>query len=326
MKSFSLPTRCAARALAIAGLLVFKTAYSQEWPDKTVRIVVPFGPGGGTDIQGRLLSKKFYESMGQTFVVDNRPGAAGLIGTEQVTKAAPDGYTILFTTASLSVNVTLYQKTIAFDPVKDLVPVSWISSVPLVLVVHPTVPVKSVPELVTLAKKSAKMTAGSNGAGTTSFLAVEMLNQATGLKIVNVTYKGGGPAITALIGGEVDFEFATALAAAPHLKSGKVRGLAVTTAKPAAAFPELPTMASVYPGFDVDNWYAMFMPAGTPKPIVDKLNAEIIKALKSADVQSYMAKEGGQPVGSAPQELAQLFNREVTKYARVIGNAHIAAQ
>lgn len=326
MSSISFQARCAACAAAATGLFMFTSAYGQEWPDKPVRIVVPFGPGGGTDIQGRLLSKKFYESMGQTFVVDNRPGAAGLIGTEQVTKAAPDGYTILFTTASLSVNVTLYQKTIVFDPVKDLVPVSWISSVPLVLVVHPTVPVNSVQELVALAKKSNKMTAGSNGAGTTSFLAVEMLNQATGLKIVNVTYKGGGPAITALISGEVDFEFATALAAAPHLKSGKVRGLAVTTAKPAAAFPELPTMASVYPGFDVDNWYAMFMPAGTPKPIVDKLNAEIIKALKSADIQSYMAKEGGQPVGSTPQELAALFKQEVTKYARVIGNAHIAAQ
>jgi tripartite-type tricarboxylate transporter receptor subunit TctC len=287
---------------------------------------VPFGPGGGTDIQGRLLSKKFYESMGQTFVVDNRPGAAGLIGAEQVTKAAPDGYTILFTTASLSVNVTLYKKTIAFDPIKDLVPVSWISSVPLVLVVHPTVPAKTVQELVALTKKSNKLTAGSNGAGTTSFLAVEMLNQATGLQTVNVTYKGGGPAITALISGEVDFEFATALAAAPHLKSGKVRALAVTTAKPATSFPNLPTMISIYPGFDVDNWYAMFMPAGTPKPIVDKLNAEIIKALKSTDVQSYMAKEGGQPVGSTPQELAAMFKQEVTKYARVIGDAHIASQ
>jgi len=291
-----------------------------------VRIVVPFGPGGGTDIQGRLLSKKFYESMGQTFVVDNRPGAAGLIGADQVAKAPPDGYTILFTTASLSVNVTLYKKTIAFDPVKDLVPVSWISSVPLLLVVHPTVPAKSVQELVALAKKDDKLTAGSNGAGTTSFLAVEMLNQATGLHTVNVTYKGGGPAITALIGGEVDFEFATALSAAPHLKSGKVRALAVTTAKPAAAYPNLPTMNSLYPGFDVDNWYAMFMPAGTPKAIVDKLNAELIKALKSTDVQSYMAKEGGQPVGSTPQELATMFQQEVTKYARVIGNAHIAAQ
>ncbi|MEO8442619.1 MAG: tripartite tricarboxylate transporter substrate binding protein [Betaproteobacteria bacterium] len=326
MNLISFQARCTACAAAAAALFIIHDTYGQAWPDKPVRVIVPFGPGGGTDIQGRLLSKKFYESMGQTFVVDNRPGAAGLIGADQVAKAAPDGYTILFTTASLSVNVTLYQKTIVFDPVKDLVPVSWISSVPLVLIVHPTVPAKSVQELVALAKKSNKMTAGSNGAGTTSFLAVEMLNQATGLKIVNVPYKGGGPAITALIGGEVDFEFATALAAAPHLKSGKVRGLAVTTAKRAAALPELPTMASVYPGFDVDNWYAMFMPAGTPKPIVDKLNAEIIKALKSTDVQSYMAKEGGQPVGSTPQELAQLFKQEVTKYARVISNAHIAAQ
>jgi tripartite-type tricarboxylate transporter receptor subunit TctC len=243
-----------------------------------------------------------------------------------VAKAAPDGYTILFTTASLTVNVTLYKKTIAFDPVKDLIPVSWISSVPLLLVVHPTVPAKSVHELVALARKDDKLTAGSNGAGTTSFLAVEMLNQATGLHTVNVTYKGGGPAITALIGGEVDFEFATALSAAPHLKSGKVRALAVTTAKRAAAYPDLPTMNSMYPGFDVDNWYAMFMPAGTPKAIVDKLNAEILKALKSPEVQSYMAKEGGQPVGSTPQELATMFQQEVTKYARVIGNAHIAAQ
>jgi tripartite-type tricarboxylate transporter receptor subunit TctC len=326
MNTLSFHTRCAACAVAITSLFVFNTAYSQEWPEKPVRIVVPFGPGGGTDIQGRLLSKKFYESMGQTFVVDNRPGAAGLIGTEQVTKAAPDGYTILFTTASLTVNVTLYKKTLAFDPIKDLTPVSWISSVPLLLVVHPTVPANSVQDLVALAKKSGKMTAGSNGAGTTSFLAVEMLNQATGLQTVNVTYKGGGPAITALISGEVDFEFATALSAAPHLKSGKVRALAVTTAKPAAAYPTLPTMSSIYPGFEVDNWYAMFMPTGTPKAIVDKLNAEIIKALKSTDVQSYMAKEGGQPVGSTPQELAAMFQQEVTKYARVIGNAHIAAQ
>jgi len=312
--------------MLIACSAVCGSAYGQEWPDKPVRIVVPFGPGGGTDIQGRLLSKKFYESMGQTFVVDNRPGAAGLIGADQVAKAAPDGYTILFTTASLTVNVTLYKKSIAFDPVKDLAPVSWISSVPLMLVVHPTVPVKTVHDLIALAKKDNKLTAGSNGAGTTSYLAVEMLNQATGLHVVNVTYKGGGPATTALIGGEVDFEFATALSAAPHLKTGKIRALAVTTAKPSPAFPNLPTMSSLYPGFEVDNWYAMFMPAGTPKPIIDKLNAEILKALKSSDVQEYMAKEGGQPVGSTPQQLAQQFQREVTKYARVIGNAHIALQ
>jgi tripartite-type tricarboxylate transporter receptor subunit TctC len=291
-----------------------------------VRIIVPFGPGGGTDIQGRLLAKKFYESIAQTFVVDNRPGAAGLIGTELAVKSPPDGYTVLFTTASLSVNVTLYKKSINFDPLKELAPVSWISSVPLVLVTHPSVPAKSVKSLVALARNSGKLNVGSNGAGTTSYLAVEMFKQATGATVANVAYKGGGPAVIALISGEVDFEFATALAAAPHIKSGKVTALAVTTAKPAKAYPTLPTMASIFPGFDVDNWYAMFMPAGTPKPIIDKLNAEILKAIKAPDVQEFMEKEGGQPVGSSPQELTDMMKREIAKYAKVIEAGHIVVQ
>ena len=318
--------RFAGVLLSTVTLIVSGAVHAQSWPDKTVRIIVPFGPGGGTDIQGRLLGKKFYESMGQTFVVDNRAGAAGLIGAELAVKSPPDGYTVLFTTASLSVNVTLYKKSLTFDPLKDLTPVCWISSVPLVLVAHPSVPVKSVKELVALAKKTGKLNAGSNGAGTTSYLAVEMFKQATGASVVNVPYKGGGPAITALISGEVDFEFATALAAAPHVKSGKVKALAVTTAKPAKAYPDLPTMTSTYPDFDVDNWYAMFMPAGTPKPIVDKLHSEILKALKASDVQEFMAREGGQPVGSTPEELTAMFKREVAKYAKVIEAGHIAVQ
>ena len=319
--------------LRFAGLLLSAIAlgvpgavHAQSWPDKTVRIVVPFGPGGGTDIQGRLLGKKFYESMGQTIVVNNRAAAAGLIGAEQVVRSPSDGYTVLFTTASLSVNVTLYKKSLNFDPVKDLAPVSWVSSVPLVLVTHPSVPVKSVKDLIGLAKKTGRLNAGNNGAGTTSYLAVEMLKQATGASMVNVSYKGGGPAVIALISGEVDFEFGTALAVAPHVASGKVRAIAVTTAKPAKAYPGLPTMISIYPGFDVDNWYAMFMPAGTPKPIVDKLNAEILQALKASDVLEFMAKEGGEPVGSTPQELTAMFRREIAKYAKVIAAANIAAQ
>ena len=310
--------------IATAGLC--GNAAAQNWPDKTVRVVVPFGPGGGTDIQGRLLAKKFYESLGQTFVVDNRSGAAGLIGTELVVKSPPDGYTVLFTTASLSVNVTLYRKSITFDPLKDLAPVSWISSVPLVLVTHPSVPVNSVKELIALAKKTGKLNAGNNGAGTTSYLAVEMLKQATGASVVNVSYKGGGPAVIALISVEMDFEFGTALAVASHVASGKVRPLAVTTAKPAKAYPKLPTMASMFPGFEVDNWYAMFMPAGTPKPVVDKLYTEIQKALKSSDVVNFMAKEGGEPVGSTPEELTAMFKREIAKYAKVIEAGHIAVQ
>ena len=318
--------RFAGWLLSAVALGVSGTVNAQAWPTKTVRIVVPFGPGGGTDIQGRLLGKKFYDSMGQTFVVDNRAGAAGLIGTELVVKSPADGYTVLFTTASLAVNVTLYKKSLTFDPVKDLAPVSWISSVPLVLVTHPSVPVKSVKDLVVLAKKTGKLNAGNNGAGTTSYLAVEMLKQATGANVVNVSYKGGGPAVIALISGEVDFEFATALAAAPHITSGKVRALAVTTATKAKAYPDLPTMTSIYPGFDVDNWYAMFMPAGTPRPIIDKLNAEILRALKASEVEEFIVKEGGQPVGSNPEDLAAMFKREVAKYAKVIEAGNIAVQ
>lgn len=301
-------------------------AVAQSWPSRAVRIIVPFGAGGGTDIQGRLLGKKFYESMGQNFVVDNRPGAGGLIGADLAAKSPPDGYTILFTTASLSVNVSLYKK-VPLDPLKDLQPISWISSVPLVLVAHPSVPVKSVKELIALAKKRAgKMNAGSNGSGTTSHLSIEMLKQFAGVDVTHIPYKGGGPAITALISGEVDFEFATALAAQPYVKSGKVRALAVTTAKKSAAFPDLPTMASIYPEFVSDNWYAMFFPAGTPKEIVAKMNAEILKGLKAPDVQTFMSREGADPVGSTPEELTAYFKQEVAKYAKIIKTGNITVE
>lgn len=310
-------------ASALAALCITGGAAAQSYPSRAVRMIVPFGAGGGTDIQGRLLGKKFYESMGQTFVVDNRPGAGGLLGADIIAKSPPDGYNILFTTASLAVNVSLYKK-IPFDPVKDLMPVSWVSSVPLVLVVHPSVPVKSVKELITLAKKRAgKMNAGSNGSGTTSHLSIEMLRQMAGVDVTHIPYKGGGPAITALISGEVDFEFATALASQPYIKSGKVRALAVTTAKQSAAFPDLPTMASLYPGFESDNWYAIFVPAGTPREIIAKINSEIIKALKSPEIRNFMEKEGADPVGSTPEELAAYFKREVDKYAKVIKTGNI---
>jgi tripartite-type tricarboxylate transporter receptor subunit TctC len=313
-------------AAGAAALILAGPIHAQTYPAKPVRIIIPFGAGGGTDIQGRLLAKKFFESMGQTFVVDNRAGASGLIGAEIAAKSPPDGYTILFTTASLSANVTLYAKRLKIDPLKDLEPVSWISSVPLVLVVHPSVPAKEVKSLVALAKKTGKLNAGHNGAGTTSHLAIEMLKQSAGVEVAPIPYKGGGPSMTALIGGEVDFNFATALTVMPQLKAGKVRALAVTTAKPSGAFPELPTMLSIYPGFDVDNWYAMFLPAGTPKTLVDKVNGEIRKALQARDVREFMAREGADPVASSPEELNALFKREIDKYAKVIKAANIVVQ
>ena len=302
---------------------IASNACAQSWPARPVRIVVPFVPGGGTDIQARLLAKKFIESMGQSFVVENRGGAGGLIGAEIVAKSAPDGYNILVSTASLAVNVSLYKK-IAFDPVRDLAPVSLISSSPLVLIVHPSVPAKSVKELVMLAKHhKGKMNAASNGTGTTSHLAIEMLKQMAGIEVTHVPYRGGGAAINALLSGETDFRFTSALAVHSYVTSGRVRPLAVTTVKKSSVFPELPTLASTYPGFDCDNWYAVFVAAGTPKEIVAKLAAQVSKALQSPEMRDFITKEGAEPVGSTPEELATYFTREVDKYAKVIEAAHI---
>jgi len=299
------------------------TSSGQAWPTKPVRVIVPFGAGGGTDIQARLLAKNFYESMGQTFVIENRAGAGGIIGAELAVHSPADGSTILFTTASLAVNVTLYKSRIKFDPIKDLAPVSWISSTPLVLVVHPSVPAKSVKELVALARKTGGLNAGSNGAGTTSHLSIEMLKQATGVKLQHIPYKGGGPAMGAMVSGEVDMAFATGPVASAQLKAGKIRALAVTTAKKSSTFPELPTMASIYPGLESDNWYAMFFPAGTPKPIVDKLNVEIVKALKSKIFLDFMPREALDAVASTPVELEANFKREIARYAKIIQAGNI---
>ena len=310
----------------VLGFALGAAAHAQTWPVKPVRVIVPFPPGGGTDIQARLLGKNFYESMGQTFVVENRAGAGGIIGAELAVRSPADGYTILFTTASLAVNVTLYGSRVKFDPLKDLAPVSWISSTPLVLVVHPSVPVKSAKELVALAKKSGGLNAASNGAGTTSHLSIEMLKQMTGVKATHIPFKGGGPSMISLVSGETDFLFATGPVAAPQIKAGKVRPLAVTTAKKSSAFPDLPTMTSVYPGLESDNWYAMFFPAGTPKAIVDKLNSEIARALKSKEIQDFMPREALDAVASSPEELQANFKREIERYAKIIKAGNIKVE
>jgi len=299
-------------------------AFAQQWPDKTVRILVPFPPGGGTDIQARLLSVAFQKSTGQNFIVDNRTGANGLIAGQIAVDSPPDGSTILFTSGSISVVVTLNAKQMKFNVHTDLAPVSWISSTPLVLSLHPSVPAKSVKELVALAKRTpASMNAGGNTAGSTAHLTAEMFNQVVGIKSTVVTYRGGGPAVIALISGEIDYIFATAPSIMPHLKSGKAKAIAVTTPKPSSALPELPTMNSIYPGFESDNWYAMFFPKGTPRPVVDKLNAEIRKALATAEIKAFLPREALEPVASSPEELSALLRREIDKYAKVIQLANI---
>jgi tripartite-type tricarboxylate transporter receptor subunit TctC len=309
-------------ALAVAGSPV----WAQVYPAKPVRIIVPFGAGGGTDIQGRLLAQKFQVSMGQNFLVENRSGASGLIGAEFVAKGPSDGYNILFTTASLAVNMVLFAKRIKFDPLTDLEPVSWVSSVPLVLTIHPSVPAKNLKEFVALAKKpGGNLIAAHNGSGTTSHLSVEMLKLFGGARVTPVPYKGGGPAIVAQISGESDFTFATALAVQPFMKTGKVRTIAVTTSKRSSSFPDLPTMTSIFPDFEADNWYAMFYAKGTSKDIIAKLNTEILKALKAPDLNDFIRKEGGEPVGSTPEELAAYFKREAAKYTKVINAANVTA-
>ena len=299
-------------------------AVAQQWPDRTVRIVVPFPPGGGIDVQGRVFSVAFQKSTGQNFIIDNRTGASGLIGTQLVVDSPPDGNTVLFTSGILSVVVTLLARHVKFDVHNDLAPVSWISSTPLVLSVHPSVPANSVKELVALAKRVPKpMNAAGNAAGTTSHLTAEMFNQAVGIKSTVVNYRGGGPAVIALISGEVDYLFATAPSIMPHLRSGKARALAVTTPKRSSALPETPTMNSIYPGFEADNWYAMFFPKGTPKPIIARLNAEIRKAVETPEVKAFFPREALDPVASGPEELSALLRREVEKYAKVIRAANI---
>ena len=313
-------------AAAILAVLAFAPdAAAQAWPARPVRIVMPFAPGGGADTMGRLFAKRFTETFGQTFIAENRPGAGGLIGAEIVAKSAPDGYNILVTTASLSVNVNLHRK-LAFDPIKDLAPVSLLTSVPLMLVVHPSVPARSPQELVALAKKSpGRMNAGTNGAGTTSHLAVEMLKQATGIEVTHIHYKGGGPAQIGMLSGEVDFRFTSVLTGIPHVRNGRIRALAVTTPKRSSILPQLPTLTSIYPGVECDQWYAMFITAGVPKEIISRVHADTVKGLALPEVREYLIRDGAEPVGSTPEELAAFFGREVARYAKIIAIAKIKA-
>jgi tripartite-type tricarboxylate transporter receptor subunit TctC len=313
-------------ALAAALVLPF-TAGAQQWPAKPVRLIVPFETGGGTDIQARLLAKSFFTSTGKTFVVDNRSGAGGLIGAQATVDAIPNGYTLLFTTATIAINPTLMGKRMKFSPVNDLAPVSLISSSPLILVVSQKVPAKTVKELIEYARNHpGKVNVGVNTPGSTSHLSAEMLNQLTKIDAAIIPYKGGGPSMAAVISGEVQFLFATAPTAAPQLQSGRIRALAVTTAKQSPAFPDLPTMSSVIPGFESDNWYAMFFPRKTPKEIVARMNAEIRKALSNEEVRTFFRREGLDPVAGSPEELTAHLQKEIDRYAKVIKAGNITVQ
>ena len=308
--------------LAIAFCLPASAA-AQSYPVKAVRIIVPVAPGGGTDPQARLLGKKFQETMGQPFVIENRTGAGSMIGTDFVVKAAPEGYTLLCGASTLA-GAPALRKDLTFDLLKDLIPVGQISYTSQFLVVHSSVPVATVQDFIALAKKQGgKMNAASGGIGSANHLAFEMLKQRAGIQATHIAYKGSGPATIALMSGEVDFSFAGALTSMPHVRSGRIKALAVTTPKPSRLLPSVPPLGTLYPGFEASNWYGIFAPAATPAAIVSKISAEIANAIQLPDVREFMLREGAEPVGSTPQQFAQFFKSEVDRYAQVIRAANI---
>src|SRR5688572_21563417 len=310
---------------ACAAVLHSAGAMAQAWPAKPLRLMVPFPPGGSTDIVARIVGQKLGERLGQSIVIENRGGAGGTLGTAQVAKSAPDGYTL--TVASTSTHVvapSVYQK-LEYDPIKDFAPISLMAVSPYLLVVHPAVPAKSVKELVELARKQpGKLNYASAGVGSTTHLAMEMLKSASNTYMLHIPYNGNGPAGTAVIGGQVEILFGSLPALLPHAKGGRVRALAVGTLARAPSMPEVPTVAeSGYPGFDASLWLAVMAPAGTPQPIIDRLHKEIVTVVQAPDTRELLDKAGAEPLTSSPAELAALVRDGVAKYAKIIKTAGV---
>ena len=305
--------RAAAGALAI--VLVHPAMAQQEYPARSIRVIYPFAPGSGNDGIARVLSQRLTVAWGQAVVVDNRAGAGGTIGAEMVAKSAADGYTLLVSTAALAVNVTLFPKL----PLRDLAPITQITSGGIAIVVHPSVPARNLKELLALAKaRKDGLNFGSNGPGTTSHLAGVWLQQLSGLKFTHIPYKGGSAALTAVIGGEVEIAIQGSGSVQALIATNKLRGIAVTTLRKSRVLPDLPLVASVFPGFDVDNWVAMWAPAGTPPAIINKIHTEVVKSLQHADARPSFQVGDNQPVGSTPAEFAAHLSREIDKYAKII--------
>jgi tripartite-type tricarboxylate transporter receptor subunit TctC len=297
------PVVIPAALIALSGAL---TATAAEYPTKPIRLVVGFAPGGGTDTTARAIGAKLSELLGQQIIIDNRAGAAGNIATEIVAKAVPDGYTILMgTIAALAINPSLYTTKLPFDSTN-------------ILSLHPSVAAGSVKELIALAKAKS-LNYGSSGVGGTGHLAGELFNTMAGVKMTHVPYKGGGPAMIDLVGGQVQLVFATAASAVPQIKAGKIKGIAVTTAKRSALMPNLPTIAEAgLPGFDANNWYGLLAPAKTPRPIINRLNAEITKVLNLPDVKDFLFHQGLDPAPGTPEQFGAYIKSEMTKWAKVV--------
>ena len=303
-------------SLAIAA----SAASAQHYPARPVRLIAPFPAGGGVDIVARQIAQRLSERWGEQVVVDNRPGATGIIGTELAAQSTPDGYTIVMgNVATHAVNVSLHSK-LPYDPVKDFAPITLVARVPEMLVVNPSMPAKSVKDLIALAKSRPKqLTFGSAGAGSPPHLAGELFQVLANVQLVHVPYKGSSPALIDLMGGQIDMYFSNILSAMVHVKSGKLRALGVTSAKRSVVAPDVPTIAEAgLPGYEEYNWYGLLAPRGTPKAILDKLHSDVVAVVHSRELEERMTRDGAEVIGSTPQEFAKFIKSETDKYARVI--------
>jgi tripartite-type tricarboxylate transporter receptor subunit TctC len=320
--------RRVASALLAAFLAVFAvSATAQSYPARPIRLVVPFAPGGGTDIGARILSEGLTQTLGQTMVIDNRPGAGSVLGCEIVAKSAPDGYTLLLGNISMAFNAALYKK-LPFDTLRDFIPVSLVTDQPNILVAHPSLPAKSFKELLTLARSQpGKLTYGSAGLGAGTHLAMEMLMMSQKIDLVHVPYKGTGPALTALLGNQISVFFSTFASALPHVRAERLRAYAVTSAKRAPTLPEVPTVAeSGVPGYEYSTWYGLLAPARTPRAITDKLNQTTVAVLNSPDYRQRLLAQGMDPFPSTAAHYSAYLKSETAKWTKVVQAAKIPLQ
>ena len=323
---FNLPAASAAAALVLAGWQALAVA-QPAYPARPIRMVSPFPPGGGNDTLCRAVAQKLTDSLKQQVIVENRPGANGIVGTEIAARAAPDGYTIVLIPSAHAVNATLYKK-LPYDSVKDFTMISLVGWSPLVLASHPSLPAKNVKELIVLAKaRPGQLTYGSSGVGASGHLAGAMFDTMTGTKMVHIPYKGMALAVTDIIGGQITLTFGTALSVVPHVRSGRLRALAMTGAQRSPAYPDLPTVAeSGVPGYEASLWYGFAGPARIPADIVNRLNSEIARALALPDVRERLASQGVDARTNTPEEFSRLLVSDLKRWAEVVQRAGVTAE
>lgn len=328
-----MPFLVRAGALALAAGVPCAAVHAQSapagdaaYPVKPVRIVVPSSAGGSTDFLVRPLASRLAEALGKPFVVDNRPGAGSVVGTEAVVRSPPDGYTLLAAPASITMTPALHR--LSFDPLRDLAPIASLSAFPNVLVTHPSLPVRTVRELTALARaRPDQIHFGSSGIATGTHMSMALLTSMAGIRLVHVPYKGGSPAVTALLSGEVQVNFATIPTALPHVRNARLRALAVSTARRSKAAPELPTVAEAgVPGYEYASWVGLLAPAGTPRPILARLNAESVKIVNSPELREHLATEGSEPTGGTPEQFTATLAAEIARWQKVVKAAGITVR